>query len=121
MSSFFHHPMRETSMKSAYLLIFVLFFSAANCTEKVKVLQVPGKNEYCKLDSTKNFAVLASGRYVTPVGKFLRITNDPYGMSISPDGNKAVTLHNGVFTIIDLGSLKATRVPSYDKKIKSPL
>lgn len=108
-------------MKSAYLLIFVLFFSAANCTEKVKVLQVPGKNEYCKLDSTKNFAVLASGRYVTPVGKFLRITNDPYGMSISPDGNKAVTLHNGVFTIIDLGSLKATRVPSYDKKIKSPL
>jgi DNA-binding beta-propeller fold protein YncE len=42
-------------------------------------------------------------------------------MAISPDGKKAVTLHNGVFTIIDLQSLEHTRVPSYDKKIISPL
>ncbi len=32
-------------------------------------------------------SVLPSGRFVTPAGKFIRITNDPFGMAISPDGN----------------------------------
>ena len=50
----------------------------------------------------------------------IRITHDPFGMRVSPDGKKAVTLHNGVFTIIDLETLNHTRVPSYDKKIASP-
>lgn len=64
---------------------------------------------------------MPSGRYATPVGDLLRITEDPFGMDISPDGKKAITLHDGVFTIIDLTSLNAIRVPSYDEKIKSPL
>ena len=42
-------------------------------------------------------------------------------MALSPDGKKAVTLHDGVFTIIDLMSLMPRRVPSYDGRIKSPL
>jgi YVTN family beta-propeller protein len=42
-------------------------------------------------------------------------------MAISPNGKKAVTLHNGVFTIIDLGSLTHTRVPGYNNTINSPL
>jgi len=65
--------------------------------------------------------VLPSGRYATPVGEVLRITNDPYGMAISPNGEKAVTLHNGVITIINLTSLDVQRIPSYDNKITSPL
>ena len=51
----------------------------------------------------------------------MRITNDPFGMAVSPDGKKAVTLHNGVFTIIDLSTLNATRVPGYNQKLTSPL
>ena len=69
----------------------------------------------------KEFQFSPSGRFVTPAGQTIRITHDPFGMAISPDGKKAVTLHNGVFTIIDLLSLEYTRVPSYDKKIISPL
>ncbi len=65
--------------------------------------------------------ILPSGRFATPAGDLIRITNGPFGMAVAPDGKKAVTLHNGVFTIIDLQSLETTRVPSYDKKIKSPL
>jgi len=64
---------------------------------------------------------LPSGRFVTPAGEFLRITNDPFGMALSPDGEKAITLHDGVFTIIELSTLQGTRVPSYDNKISSPL
>ena len=38
-----------------------------------------------------------------------------------PDGKTTVTLHDGVFTIIDNTTLANTRVPSYDQIIKSPL
>ena len=41
-------------------------------------------------------------------------------MAISPDGKKTVTIHNGVFTIIDNETLTNTRVPSYDGIIISP-
>ena len=55
-----------------------------------------------------------------PAGNTVRITHDPFGMAMSPDGKKAVTLHDGVFTIIELNSLQSVRVPSYDGKIVSP-
>ncbi len=106
-----------------FALLLPAFF-AANCfaqaKKQVAVLQVPGKNLYCSIDE-KGRSVLPSGRFVTPAGQLIRITNDPFGMAISPNGKKAVTLHNGVFTIIDLASLKNTRVPGYEKKINSPL
>lgn len=86
----------------------------------VKVLQVPGRNQYTKIEE-KGTSVLPSGRYVTPAGEVIRITNDPFGLAISPNGKKAVTLHNGVFTIIDLASMQHTRVPGYNNKINSPL
>ncbi len=99
------------------LMILVVQIYAQN---PVSILQIPGTNEFCKINE-KGISVLPSGRYVTPAGQLIRITHDPFGMAISPNGTKAVTLHNGVFTIIDLASMNATRVPSYDKKIVSPL
>ena len=88
--------------------------------KKYQVLTVPGKNEFAHIDP-KGTSVLASGRYITPAGETITLTHDPFGLTISPDGKKAVTLHNGVFTIIDLPSMQSTRVPSYDGKISSPL
>lgn len=105
-----------------YILSFtsVILSVLAYAQKQVTILQVPGSNEFCKIDES-GISVLPSGRYVTPAGDLIRITHDPFGMAISPDGKRAVTLHNGVFTIIDLASLSATRVPGYDKKILSPL
>ena len=102
------------------LVIALLFIMCSTPENSVNILQVPGRDQFCKVD-VNGVSVLPSGRYATPVGEMLRITHDPYGMAISPNGNKAVTLHNGVFTIIDIASLNAIRVPSYDKKITSPL
>jgi DNA-binding beta-propeller fold protein YncE len=84
----------------------------------VNTLQVPGLAEYCKINPAGH-SVLPSGRYVTPVGKTLRITRSPFGMTLSPDQKKALVLHhNGVLTVIDLQQPdQATRIPSYDKKI----
>lgn len=88
--------------------------------QPIEILTVPAGNQYSKID-TAGISILPSGRYVTPAGKTIRITHDPFGMAVSPDGKKAVTLHNGVFTIIDLPTLHLIRVPSYDGKIISPL
>ena len=84
------------------------------------ILEVPGKEQYCQINENGK-SVLPSGRWVTPAGSVVRITNDPFGMCLSPDGKKAVTLHNGVFTLIDVNSLATTRIPSYDKKEIQPL
>jgi DNA-binding beta-propeller fold protein YncE len=91
----------------------------AEAQKKVEVLTVPAKMEYTHID-TKGRSVLASGRYITPAGETIQITHDPFGMAVSPDGRKTVTLHNGVFTIIDNASLETIRVPSYDERIPTP-
>jgi DNA-binding beta-propeller fold protein YncE len=92
----------------------------AQKTKQESVLQVPGKNRYCSINE-RGTSVLPSGRLVTPAGKLLRITHDPFGMAVAPNGKKAVTLHNGVFTIVDLAGLQTTRIPGYQNKINSPL
>jgi YVTN family beta-propeller protein len=107
-------------MKKATFLVIVLVFALQSFGQKkIDVLQVPGINEYCKINLNGS-SVLPSGRLVSPAGNMVRITNDPFGLAISPDGKKAVTLHNGALSLIDIESLNTTRVPSYDRKIVSP-
>jgi DNA-binding beta-propeller fold protein YncE len=109
-------------MIKKYLLLLAasMFAIITNAQKQATVLQVPGMNQFCTINE-KGVSVLPSGRLLTPAGDLIRITNDPFGMAISPNGKKAVTLHNGVFTIIDLASLSNTRVPGYENKINSPL
>ena len=104
---------------SLFLLLAASLLIA--CTDKkIEILSVPAGNMPAVIRADGS-AVLPSGRFLTPAGELIRITHDPFGMAVSPDGKKTVTLHDGVFTIIDLKSLNTIRVPSYDKKIKSPL
>ena len=108
-------------MKFLIFLAAYLTFSLSLLAQgQVSILQVPGVNDFTKINE-QGTSVLPSGRFVQPAGQMIRITHDPFGMAVSPNGKKAVTLHNGVFTVIDLASLDAIRVPSYDKKIISPL
>ncbi|MFM9909599.1 MAG: phosphoesterase [Chitinophagaceae bacterium] len=111
-------------MKKILVTFFVssrLLFGINSFAQKtVRILSVPGANEYATINE-KGISILPSGRYVSPAGELIRITHDPFGMALSPDGRKIVTIHNGVFTIIDLLSLKEQRVPSYDGTIPSPL
>jgi YVTN family beta-propeller protein len=103
-----------------YLLLLLGPLAGSGQNTPTEILVVPGHNQYCRID-TAGISVLPSGRYVTPAGKTIRITHDPFGMALSPDDSKVVTLHNGVFTIIDAKCMQATRVPSYDGATKSPL
>ena len=105
-----------------FTLLVCLFLTAVQlfAQKEFNILTVPSGDRFAKINEDGT-TILPSGRLVTPAGKMIRITNDPFGMAVSPNGNTAVALHNGVFTVIDLKTLGATRVPSYDNKIKSPL
>jgi len=102
------------------LMLFVLTCNTGFAQNSFEVLSVPAGDKFTKIN-IGGTTILPSGRFVTPAGKFIQITNDPFGMAVSPDGKKSVTLHNGVFTIIDIQSLSTIRVPGYDHKTKSPL
>src|SRR5512133_3680743 len=104
----------------ALFLILAGILIPACMQKKVTILTVPAGNMQSVI-RTDGTVILPSGRFLTPAGQLIRITDDPFGMALSPDGKKAVTLHDGVFTIIDLQSMVAKRVPDYDGKIKSPL
>jgi DNA-binding beta-propeller fold protein YncE len=84
------------------------------------ILSVPATGSWTHID-TAGKTVLPSGRYCTPAGQTITITHDPFGMASSPNGETTVTLHDGVFTIINNTTLANTRVPSYDGSITSPL
>ena len=105
------------------ILAFVVMLAVcmqASAQSNPFILSVPGVQQYAKID-TAGISVLPSGRYVSPVGQTIRITHDPFGMAVSPDGKTVITLHNGVFSIINAASMQATRVPDYAGNIPSPL
>ncbi len=105
------------------LLLLVLLCNVfSTFAQKSYTLQVPGKNEYCQIDTIRAQAILPSGRRVTPAGEVLRITHDPFGMAVSPNGKQVLTLHSGVITLINTENLQdALRIPSYDRSITGAL
>ncbi|RTL56090.1 MAG: phosphoesterase [Sphingobacteriales bacterium] len=97
-------------IKNAIPVIAALFCSMlVQAQKKVQVLSVPGKNEFTKINK-EGVSVLPSGRYLQPAGNTVQIAHDPFGMAVSPDGSKTVTLHNGVFTVIDNQTLHSQMV-----------
>jgi len=102
------------------ICVILLIATKTNAQKKYNILTVPGYNELTKID-TNGISILPSGRFVSPVGKTLRITHDPFGLAISPDQSIAISLHENVFTIIDLKSNTTKRVPDYNKNSENPL
>ncbi|HXB10060.1 MAG TPA: bifunctional YncE family protein/alkaline phosphatase family protein [Puia sp.] len=102
------------------LFLLLTLTTLAQQQHSFSILSVPGSAAYTHIDTT-GASILPSGRYCTPAGRTITITHDPFGMALSPDGSTTVTLHDGVFTIINNTTLTNTRVPSYDGSIRSPL
>lgn len=107
-------------MKHLILIPLFLYSVQTIAQRTYTTLQVPGRADYCKIDTAVR-SVLPSGRYVTPAGQTIRITNDPFGLALSPNGQRAVSIHDGVLTVINLANLHATRVPDYAGKIPAVL
>ncbi len=108
-------------MKKYIFLLGLLFTNQFVNSQSQKVfLTVPGFSDVSRID-TNGFSILPSGRLVQPAGKTLRITNDPFGLKISPDGTIAIALHENSLSIIDVKNNLVKRVPEYHKSAESPL
>ena len=100
MNSFrFTQDSKKVNMNQLHsILLFILLCATgiSSCTrEKAEILTVPAGNSPSEIKADGS-AVLPSGRIINPAGELIRITDDPFGMKLSPDGKKAVTLHDGV-------------------------
>ena len=102
------------------LMIGLGIFIACQRGPEVQTIQPPGYNRYCQLDF-EGESVLPSGRFVSPAGEVVRITHDPFGLALSPDGTIALAIHDNVLTVIETGRPQnAIRLPSYDRKLANP-
>lgn len=107
-------------MKNIFFLVLTLAFFACNRNQTVLTIQPPGVQEYCKIE-VNGESIIPSGRIVKPAGKVTRITHDPFGLAVSPDGSISLAIHNNVLTLIQNATPeKAIRLPDYDGKYEDP-
>ena len=86
-------------MKTIIQILILLFFTACysqnNSLDKpLWIISAPSGNKLTKIDK-KGETVIPNGRYITPAGKSIITAPHPYGLTLSPDGNIAVTANSG--------------------------
>lgn len=105
-------------LRLIFNLAFIIWASLSWAQKPVLTLQVPGKADYCRID-TSGVSVIPSGRWITPAGKTWRVSNGAYGLTLAPDEKNAVVLHhNGAITLADLVKGTVERIPPYGKDSK---
>jgi DNA-binding beta-propeller fold protein YncE len=81
------------------LLIFIFFISCTSQKESrdnsMWLISAPAEKKYTKIDRD-GITVIPNGRIITPAGKSITTAPHPYGLTISPDGNTAVTANSGI-------------------------
>lgn len=86
-------------MKTIIQLLILLLFTACNFQDNSKdielwMISAPAGNKITKIDK-KGKTIIPNGRYITPAGKSIVTAPHPYGLTLSPDGNIAVTANSG--------------------------
>jgi YVTN family beta-propeller protein len=81
------------------LVLFLLFLlSIASCNTNKQVdpwlISAPAGDRFVEIDKTGE-TVLPNGRLLTPAGKNIVVAPHPFGLTLSPDGNTAVTANSG--------------------------
>ena len=79
-------------------IALLLFFS---CSTKKSdeagpwIISSPAGERFVSIDKTGE-TVLPNGRIITPAGKSIVVAPHPYGLTLSPDGNTAITANSGI-------------------------
>ena len=77
------------------VFLFLTACSFQNNGDKVLwIISAPSGSEFVKIDK-EGKTVIPNGRYITPAGKSIITAPHPYGLTLSPDGNIAVTANSG--------------------------
>ena len=77
------------------MFIFSLFYSfAQNQKSDPWIINAPAGNRFVTIDK-QGETIIPNGRIVAPVGKSIVVAPHPYGLTLSPDGNIAITSNSG--------------------------
>ncbi len=86
-------------------IIFLILFCLLGCesfsqntSSKLKVVSSPSGRLYTHIDKIGR-TVIPNGRILTPYGTSLEVAPHPFGLTLSPDGNIAVTANSGISPI----------------------
>jgi YVTN family beta-propeller protein len=82
----------------SYFLLFVIL-TACNlqkdsADDSLWIISAPAGSEFTRIDKTGK-TVIPNGRFITPTGKSIITAPHPYGLTLSPDGQIAVTANSG--------------------------
>ncbi|MCB9211556.1 MAG: hypothetical protein H6609_19505 [Ignavibacteriales bacterium] len=86
-------------MKNIILIPYLLFIIASACQNPsdhntLWIASSPSGEEVTKINK-EGKTVIPNGRFITPAGKSILVAPHPYGLTISPNGNIAVTANSG--------------------------
>ncbi|MEN8124037.1 MAG: bifunctional YncE family protein/alkaline phosphatase family protein [Bacteroidota bacterium] len=87
-------------MKIIIPLLVILLITSCSIQNNSKdkelwILSAPAGSEFTKIDIGAK-TIIPNGRFITPAGKSIVIAPHPFGLTLSPDGNVAVTANSGI-------------------------
>ncbi|MFT4568689.1 MAG: YVTN family beta-propeller protein [Saprospiraceae bacterium] len=84
-------------------IIFFAFFAILlinsctlknNANDPLWILSAPAEDKYTRINQSGE-TIIPNGRIINPIGKSIVTAPHPYGLTLSPDGNIAVTANSG--------------------------
>lgn len=87
-------------MKKVICILGIILLSACSShnnsnTHPLWVISAPAGNQFTKIDKNGT-TIIPNGRFITPAGKSIVTAPHPFGLTLSPDGNTAVTANSGI-------------------------
>ena len=79
-------------------VLFLIIGLAPGCRknrEENWIITAPAGDQYTAIDRDGR-TVIPNGRFLTPLGRQIRVAPHPYGLTLSPDGTVAVTANSGI-------------------------
>ena len=77
------------------LVALSLIFFRCNKKETIWIASAPAGSEFTGIHKNDT-TIIPNGRFITPYGKTITTAPHPYGLTLSPDGNIAVTANSGI-------------------------
>ncbi len=80
-----------------YVIVLPLVFYSCSNQKKVDpwIISSPAGERFVSIDQTGE-TVIPNGRLLTPSGKSIVVAPHPFGLTLSPDGNTAITANSGI-------------------------
>ena len=86
-------------MKLQLTILFLFFFLFNSCINNKKpdpwIATTPAGNRFVTIDKSGE-TIIPNGRIITAAGKSIVVAPHPFGLTLSPDGNTAITANSGI-------------------------